>query len=64
MNTNLNSLDDISPFPDRAEKVDSAEMPSLLPRSAWANQVAYLRVLFRVKKRLDRIDAISTHQIE
>ena len=60
MNTNSNSLDYISSFPDRVDKVDSVEVPSLLPRSAWANQVAYLRVLFRVKKRLDGIDAVST----
>jgi hypothetical protein len=29
----------------------------LLPRSAWASQVSYLRVLFKVKKRLDQIEA-------
>lgn len=33
---------------------DSTSMP--LPRSAWNNQVAYLRVLFRTKKALDRIE--------
>jgi hypothetical protein len=60
MSTNINSLENTSPFHDRAEKVDSAEVPSLLPRSAWANQVAYLRVLFRVKKRLDRIEDASS----
>ncbi|MBD2774083.1 hypothetical protein [Iningainema tapete] len=28
----------------------------LLPRSAWNNQLAYLRVVFRAKKALDRIE--------
>lgn len=28
----------------------------LLPRSAWNSQVAFLRVLFRAKKALDRIE--------
>ncbi|MBR8833148.1 MAG: hypothetical protein DSM106950_03645 [Stigonema ocellatum SAG 48.90 = DSM 106950] len=28
----------------------------LLPRSAWNSQLAYLRVLFRAKKALDRIE--------
>lgn len=33
---------------------DSISMP--LPRSAWNSQVAYLRVVFRAKKALDRIE--------
>ncbi|NEO35813.1 MAG: hypothetical protein F6J90_05530 [Moorea sp. SIOASIH] len=28
----------------------------LLPRSAWSSQVALLRVIFRAKKALDRIE--------
>ena len=28
----------------------------LLPRSAWNSQLAYLRVVFRAKKALDRIE--------
>ncbi|GET36134.1 hypothetical protein MiSe_08820 [Microseira wollei NIES-4236] len=28
----------------------------LLPRSAWGSQVAFLRVVFRAKKALDRIE--------
>jgi hypothetical protein len=32
------------------------DLQPLLPRSAWINQVTYLRVLFRVKKRLDQIE--------
>lgn len=31
-------------------------LPSLLPRSAWNSQVAFLRVLFRAKKSLDRME--------
>lgn len=30
--------------------------PTILPRSGWNNQVAYLRALFRAKKALDRIE--------
>ncbi|MEH2237032.1 hypothetical protein [Nostoc sp.] len=29
---------------------------TLLPRSGWNSQLAYLRVLFRAKKALDRIE--------
>ncbi|MBD2438065.1 hypothetical protein [Nostoc sp. FACHB-110] len=32
------------------------DSPTLLPRAAWDSQVAYLRVLFRAKKALDRIE--------
>lgn len=39
---------------DSQTQVDS--LPTLLPRSAWNSQVAYLRVLFRAKKALDRIE--------
>ena len=28
----------------------------LLPRSSWNSQLAYLRVIFRAKKALDRIE--------
>jgi len=33
---------------------DSQE--TLLPRSAWDSQLAYLRLIFRAKKALDRIE--------
>ncbi|MBG1261945.1 hypothetical protein [Nostoc commune] len=33
---------------------DSQE--TLLPRSAWNSQLAYLRIIFRAKKALDRIE--------
>ncbi|AVH63809.1 MULTISPECIES: hypothetical protein [unclassified Nostoc] len=29
---------------------------TLLPRSAWNSQLAYLRIIFRAKKALDRIE--------
>ncbi|MEH2459884.1 hypothetical protein [Nostoc sp.] len=29
---------------------------TLLPRSGWNSQLAYLRVIFRAKKALDRIE--------
>ncbi|QKQ72702.1 hypothetical protein [Nostoc sp. TCL240-02] len=29
---------------------------TLLPRLAWNSQIAYLRVLFKAKKALDRIE--------
>jgi hypothetical protein len=48
---NSDSLDSISPF-----NYDNPEPSQLLPRSGWNNQVAYLRVLFRTKKRLDEIE--------
>ena len=34
----------------------SDALPSLLPRLAWDSQVTYLRLLFRAKKALDRIE--------
>ena len=44
--------------PDESQsQVNAAQF--LLPRSAWNSQVAYLRVLFRAKKALDRIEFIS-----
>ena len=43
-----------SSIDDSLTQVDS--LPSLLPRSNWNSQVAYLRVLFRAKKALDRIE--------
>ncbi|MFN6571459.1 hypothetical protein [Dendronalium sp. ChiSLP03b] len=47
--------DNLKLLPDESQsKVNTA--PFLLPRSAWSSQVAYLRVLFRAKKALDRIE--------
>jgi hypothetical protein len=47
--------------PSSAELLPNSQ--PLLPRSAWASQVSYLRVLFKVKKRLDQIEAQGlTHQ--
>ncbi len=56
MTTNLNSAINNTPFHYQTEQLDSADRPSLLPRSAWTSQVNYLRILFKVKKRLDQIE--------
>jgi len=32
------------------------DQPPLLPRSAWSSQVSYLRIVFKVKKALDKIE--------
>ena len=44
----------VSSVDDSEAKEDS--LPRLLPRASWNSQVAYLRVLFRAKKALDRIE--------
>ena len=42
-----------------SEELNSLEdefLPPLLPRSGWNNQISYLRVIFRAKRALDRIE--------
>lgn len=39
---------------DSKTQVDSKS--PLLPRSAWNSQLAYLKVVFKAKKALDRIE--------
>lgn len=39
---------------DSQTQVDS--QAPLLPRLAWSNQIAYLRVVLRAKRALDRIE--------
>jgi hypothetical protein len=56
MSIKSDSSEKNSPFHYEIEQTDSADLPSLLPRSGWSSQVTYLRVLFRVKKRLDEIE--------
>jgi hypothetical protein len=56
MMIDLNSSGNNSPFHYQSEEINYPSSSLLLPRSAWANQVNYLRVLFRVKKRLDQIE--------
>ncbi|MEH1966953.1 MAG: hypothetical protein V7K91_10735 [Nostoc sp.] len=47
--------------PDESQsQVNAANF--LLPRSAWSSQVAYLRVLFRAKKALDRIEKEAKYE--
>jgi hypothetical protein len=36
--------------------IESDFLKPLLPRSAWNSQVAFLRVMFKAKKALDKID--------
>nr|AVH79632.1 hypothetical protein [Nostoc sp. PCC 9201] len=45
---------------DSQSQVNSANF--LLPRSAWSSQVAYLRVIFRTKKALDRIEQEAKYE--
>ncbi|MGF1935637.1 MAG: hypothetical protein RM347_014815 [Nostoc sp. ChiQUE02] len=54
-NGNLKLSPDESP-----SQVDATKF--LLPRSAWSSQVAYLRVLFRAKKALDRIEQETKYE--
>ncbi|MEH1872686.1 hypothetical protein [Nostoc sp.] len=42
-------------IPSENTTVDDSES-TLLPRSPWNSKIAYLRVLFRAKKALDRIE--------
>jgi hypothetical protein len=46
------SISDVS---NHAEVLEESKLPPL-PRPAWNSQVAFLRVLFRTKKALDRIE--------
>ena len=45
---------DNSTINDNEDQISS--LSPVLPRSAWNSQVAYLRVLFKAKKALDRIE--------
>jgi hypothetical protein len=51
MTIKSDSLDHITPF-----NYNNPEPSPLLPRSGWNNQIAYLRILFKTKKRLDEIE--------
>jgi hypothetical protein len=55
-NIDLNSivLEDSNNLEDSQGSLDT--LPSLLPRLAWDSQRTYLRLLFRTKKALDRIE--------
>ena len=43
-----------SSLEDSQAQVDT--LPPLLPRSAWKSQIAFLRVVFRAKQALDRVE--------
>ncbi|WP_414530580.1 hypothetical protein [Nodularia chucula] len=49
MNSNLDSSS------NQAQAELNSQEP-LLPRSAWNSQLAYLRLVFRAKKALDKIE--------
>jgi hypothetical protein len=40
-------------------KIESNPLPPLLPRSAWNSQIAFLKVMFRAKKALDKLEQID-----
>lgn len=50
-----NSTDELVSSVDNSQSEEDS-LPKLLPRNSWNSQVAYLRVLFRAKKALDRIE--------
>lgn len=54
---NNNSSDSI-PLEDKTEESQGQldSLPPLLPRSAWNNQLAYLKFIFKAKRALDRIE--------
>jgi hypothetical protein len=64
MSTNINSAENNFLFSYQTEEIDDTSLPLLLPRSAWGNQVTYLKILFRVKKKLDQIDTMNTYYIK
>ncbi|MGL5835169.1 MAG: hypothetical protein ACRC1Z_18350 [Waterburya sp.] len=37
-------------------KIESNTLPPLLPRSAWNSQVTFLKVMFKAKKALDKLE--------
>jgi hypothetical protein len=52
-----------TPLPEEIEPIETRPDPEtsdaapLLPRSAWSDQRAFLRAMFRAKKALDRSEA-------
>ena len=54
---NKNSSDSIS-LEDKNDEPQgqSDSLQPLLPRSAWNNQLAYLKFIFKAKRALDRIE--------
>lgn len=50
----MNNISTDSISEENTTFTDSQE--PLLPRSAWNSQLAYLRLIFRAKKALDRIE--------
>ncbi|MEM7552728.1 MAG: hypothetical protein AAF378_01280 [Cyanobacteria bacterium P01_A01_bin.84] len=54
---NNNSTDSI-PLKDKTDESQRqlGSLPPLLPRSAWKNQLAYLKFIFKAKRALDQIE--------
>ncbi|WYL93879.1 MAG: hypothetical protein HEQ35_08345 [Gloeotrichia echinulata IR180] len=50
----MNNISTDSVAEENTSFADSQE--PLLPRSAWDSQLAYLRLIFKAKKALDRIE--------
>jgi hypothetical protein len=59
-NSDLNSTDGNVKF---SPSDSQSSTNFLLPRWAWSSQVAYLRVLFRAKKALDRIEQQAEYSV-
>jgi hypothetical protein len=45
--------------PKDNDQIKLNPLPPLLPRSGWSSQIAYLKVMFRAKKALDKLDEIN-----
>jgi hypothetical protein len=57
-NISQENTGDLSSSKDN-EQTKANSLPPLLPRSPWNSQRAYLKVLFRAKKALDKLDEIN-----
>jgi hypothetical protein len=49
-------MTNISPNIPSENTIVPDSQATLLPRSPWNSQVAYLKIIFRAKKALDRIE--------
>jgi hypothetical protein len=57
-NVSQENTGDLSSAKDN-NQIKLNSLPPLLPRSAWSSQRAYLKVMFRAKKALDKLDEIN-----
>jgi hypothetical protein len=56
---NISQEENIISSDINSDEIASNTLPSLLPRSAWNSQIAFLKVLFRAKKALDKLEQIN-----